>query len=573
MSPILLLTLAACDTADRAPERPPVEVSVQRVRTGVSGADTMLSLGVLATDDEGSPLPCGDEGLELTVSWSTSGEDGSWTALPSDSYTHVCTNEPRGDVALVVDNSGSEEGYLEDLRRGATVMTDAVLAAGGRASLTRVSTNADVVQALSEDPAALEGALAGLYIADGWTALWDGVRMGNETLGPQTETASDLDDFCAQTGRLGVVAFTDGQENNSADEQDYDHDAYPGDGIDTTFQDLLDLHSGGATTPIYTIGLGDEPDHSSLAALAAATGGRHLAVSSPEDIEGAYALISDYFTATEQVCASVPDDVCGGLWVKVEWTWTDGEEHASGEVLQPVDVDCPYDPTGRTAVILLTLSNPGIEDELAGQLADQAVRWTSPVEEPQVLLVLDENHHDEFWWDADAIATMLEDRGLAVTRLDEEDGGLNASDLLGYDVVWYSNPGYPMDDAATFEALQAFSAAGGGLVLQGDDMAWSYGNAFSMQQVTHLSWEDNGTGFCGHHTNDNDGDDYLVTISEVEHPVTAGLAGRSFLYGDDIDTSTAEDAAEVLATATLDPDVVDEGEECATVPVIVAYEP
>lgn len=573
MNLLSLLLLSACDSPTAREAAPPVRVSVQRVRTGVNDSATMLSMGVLATDDEGAAIPCGDERLVLTVSWSSDSDGGPWTELPSDSFTHICSDEPRGDVALVVDNSGSEDGYLDQLRDGARVMTDNVLGAGGRASLTRVSTNASIRQELTDEGEAVDMALDELFIDNGWTALWDGVRMGNETLGPQTETAADLDAFCGQTGRLGVVAFTDGQENNSADEQDYDHDAYPGDGIDTRYSDLTALRSGGASTPVYTIGLGNEPDHLTLAGLAEATGGRHLAISSPDEIEGVYSLISDYFTATEQVCSVVPEDVCGGLWIKASWSWSDGDESASGEVVQAVDVDCPYDPTGRTAVILLTLSNPGIDEEVSGQLASQAVDWVSAVDEPEVLMILDENHHDEFSGDTDAIADLLRERGHSVTRLDEEPGGVSLEDLLGYDVIWFSNPGYPMDDAASFEALQAFSEGGGGLILQGDDMGWSMGNAFSMQPLSHLLWEDNGTNFCGHPTNDNLGEDYLVTLGDGGHPILAGLEGQSFFYGDDIDTTVAEDEAEVLATATLDPDAWEDGAECRTVPVIVAYEP
>ena len=155
-----------------------------------------------------------------------------------------------------------------------------------------------------------------------------------------------------------------------------------------------------------------------------------------------------------------------------------------------------------------------------------------------------------------------------MTRLDEEAVGVGLDDLRSYDVIWYSKPGYPPDDAASIDALQAFSATGGGLVLQGDDMGWSFGNAFSMQPLTHLVWEDNGTGFCGHYTNDNAGDAYRVTLGDSDHPLIAGLQGQSFTYGDDIDTTTPEDQAEILATATLDG-----SDACDTVPVIVAYTP
>lgn len=565
-----LFALSCGQPAPRAVAPP--QVSVQRVRASVGGDRPMLSLGLLATTPDGEPVPCGDERLSIRVSWSSAGESGPWTALPEGSFTHLCTDSPKGDLALVVDNSGSVARHTEEIRRGAMVLGEAVLGAGGRASLVRVSTDAQLVLGLGEDAEALDAALGALQETRGWTALWDGIRMGNETFGPATSAADDLAGFCAQADRLGIVALTDGQENNSAGQQDYDHRAYPGDGIDTRFEDLLQLHTGGATTPIYTIGLGEEPDHLRLQSLALATGGRHLAVAAPEDLDDAYGLIRDYFTATERVCAALPDEACGRSWLKVAWTWEGEEGRSSGESVEALSVDCPVDTTGRTAVLLLTLDNPGIEEALGQRLARNAVAWASPVDDPRVLVVLDENHHDEFWWDADQIAGWLREGGLEVDRLDERNGGTELAAFDGYDVVWYSNPGYPMDDALSLASLLAFSASGGGLVVQGDDMGWSMGHAFDMQPLTHLRWEDNGTWFCGQPTDNNAGEAYQVALGEGPHPLLEGIEGSTFLYGDDIDTTVAEEAGEVLATATLDPAAA-AGRECATVPVVLAWEP
>jgi hypothetical protein len=395
--------------------------------------------------------------------------------------------------------------------------------------------------------------------------------MGNETLGVEkAKDAKDLESFCDSTARAGVVAFTDGAENNSSDEQDYDHDRYPGDGIDTHLQDLFDLQAAGATTPVYTIGMGDEVDEAALEELSAETGGRYLHVEDSSQVGEVFDLVGDYFTSNQQVCAEIPDDTCGPFWVQVSWEYTDATGAVvSGSTVQAASVDCPADPTGNQVVMLLTLSNPGIAEATASALATNAVTWASPVVDPKVLVVLDENHHGEFDDDANYVADLLDAAGVDVTRYDETDGGIKDKDLEGFDVVWYSNPGYPMDDLASFEALQAFGAIGGGLVLQGDDMGWSWGGGFLMSPLTHLDFLDNGTGFCGAWTDNNDGSDYLVTIGADAHPVTAGLEGQTFLYGDDIDTTVARGEGEtVLATATLDGSA-----GCATVPVVVAGEP
>jgi hypothetical protein len=137
-------------------------------------------------------------------------------------------------------------------------------------------------------------------------------------------------------------------------------------------------------------------------------------------------------------------------------------------------------------------------------------------------------------------------------------------------VVWFSNPGYPMDDIATLQALTQFSEAGGGVVLQGDDMSWSWGNAFSLEPLTQLKHQDNGTEYCGESI-DNGSGTYQVTFADSTHPILSGLAGETFTYGDDIDTVTANRVgAEVLATATV---VTGKKKNCKDKPVIVAYTP
>jgi hypothetical protein len=567
----LPLLLVACQVTpdDAGVIAPTARATVQRVRATTSPTDgaTWVGMTVLVTDAAGDVVPCGEGTLTVDVAVSTVGEAGPWTPVDGASVTRVCTDEPTGDVALVVDNSGSEDGFLDPLREGATDLVDDVLAAGGRASLARVSTNVDVLAPLTDDGAALDAALAELHIANGWTALWDGVRVGNESLGGVGEVAPDLESFCASPGRLGVVVFTDGQDNNSADEQDYDHDAYPGDGLDTRLEDLYGLRSGGASTPIYTIGLGDDVDAAALSALADQTGARYLHVGDAAGVPDAWALVRDYVGANEQVCMELPEAVCGDLWISVTTTWTDGDETVTQSSVQRTSVGCPVDATGRTAVMLLTMSTPTLPTDLGASLATQAVTWTSPVAEPRVLVVRDENHHDEFDGDPDVIAGWLFDAGLEVVRLDEEDGGISVDDLTGFDVVWYSNPGYPPDDESSIQALMAFRADGGGVVLQGDDMAWSWGDGFSMTDLSHVDFIDNGTNFCGERTDNLEGVYYEVTLGDG-HPILAGHEGQSFLYGDDIDTSVAVTPDEVLATATLAG-----ADDCDTVPVILAYGP
>lgn len=561
-----MLWLLAC--APSAPETAREGmVSAQRVRVGEdSSGAPMLSLHVLVTDETGAAVPCGTGDLTVQVEVSDSSASGPWTTLTETGVDIRCRDAGGGDLAVVVDNSGSEDGFLEHLQAGARNMLDGVVGAGGRSSLVRVSTNSSIVQPLTDDAAALDAAVDTLHIGNGWTALWDGVRIGNETLGAAAADTDGLDSFCDAAGRLGVVTFTDGVDNNSSDEQDYDHEAFPGDGINTTLDDVENLRSGNATTPMYTIGLGDAVDDAALDEIATTTGGRYLGVDSEEDIEGVFDLVTDYFGATTQVCTALPEAECGRMWVRVTTTWSDGGAEVTSTTTTSATLDCDAPATGRTAVLLLTLTNPGIPTATAGSLAANAIDFTSPTVDPSVLVILDDNHHDEFRDDAAWIATTLEGRGYSVSYLEEPGDGLSGADLAGYDVVWLSNPGYPMDDRSTVNALSSFSAGGGGLVLQGDDMAWSWGLDFTMTPLTHLDFSSNGTDYCGRWTDNNAGSSYSVRIGEDNHTLIAGLEGQTFSYGDDIDTTTARDEGEtVLAWATVD--------DCGEVPVIVAYEP
>lgn len=566
----LLPISLALGCSQRAPD---LDFSVQRVNAGYGhGEHTWLSMHLLATDSSGAALDCDEDAVEVEVSVSFD-EGATWSEV---SGAEVACGDGQGDVALVMDNSGSEADFLDELTAGATEVVDGVLAAGGRVSLVRVSTDAEVTVALTDDADDLEDGLDAMFMNEGWTALYDGIRMGNETLGgahlsrDEVDEFDTMDDFCDAVGQLGVVVFTDGQENNSSEEQSYDHTAYPGDGIDTSVDDLYMLRVGGVTTPIYTIGLGDDVDEEGLEELATWTGGRHQGIDTEAELEDVYDNISDYFESTTKVCAEVGSVGCGEALVQVDWTWTDsaGTEYTGTETYSTT-VDCPVDYTGRTVTILLTLSDPGIDSDTATSLAMGAVDWVSPSATPSVLMVLDDNHHNEDDTDAAYIAGLLTTEGYDVDYLDEPSSGIVEADVSGYDVVWFSNPGYPPDDSTSIDTLESLLADGGGVVLQGDDMSRGYASAFSMESLTMLGYVSNGTRFCGTSTDNNAGDDYGITVDSLSHPVTLALEGEYFTYGNDIDyTEPLEDGEEVLAWATLDGSSV-----CDTIPAIVAYDP
>ncbi len=561
-----------------------IEISVQEMRTGHSGAQRFLSMDVLTTND-GLAVPCNEGYLDITVSIANS-PDGPFEALPEGEFEVSCSADESADVALVVDNSGSEEGFLPWLQEAAHLMMREVIGRGGRSSLVRVSTDSAVIRPLTDDEPLICNDVSELFINRGWTALYDGIRMGNETLGEAAmATVGEYDraEFCNTDRKLGIVAFTDGRENNSS-HQSLQSPEYPGDGIDTTLADLQNLSVGGVTTPIYTVGLGEYVDHDGLAELAAETGGRHHRVDDASDLPGVFSVISDYLESGAKVCTELPPDICGDRYVRVEYTWSrcdpsaadcDVSSAVSGSYSHEIHVDCPSDPGGKAATVLLTLSNPGIERATAELLVANTARYVSPVDAPRVLVVKDENHHGEFAQDAAYVHELLGDAGIDADFIDEPAGGLMLDDTNGYDVIWLSNPGYPIDDRNSLDTLAAFAEGGGGYVVQSDDGTWFFGDSgVSMASHTGLVHGNNGTRFCGKRIDNNATEHkYRVVFKDESHPVTAGLEGTVFFYGDDIDTSTPAGAGEeVLAWA----DGVDGSGEvyCETeVPVIVVRSP
>ncbi|MBN2798707.1 MAG: VWA domain-containing protein [Deltaproteobacteria bacterium] len=572
-APLILVALLAACGGVTEPVAPQQQVSVQRVHIGKGlDASSWISLYVLATDASGAALGCGESEVALKVSVSFNG--GDYVEVPNAELSLDCDERRGGDLALVVDNSGSTASELSLTQQAASSLIDDVLAVEGRASLVRVSTNAEVLVPVSTDREALHAAVDDLFVNHGWSALWDGVRMGNETLaGPAQGEPRAFDsqhDFCEATNQLGVVVFTDGEDNNSSDEQAYDHQTYPGDGIDTALEDLYKLRVRGITTPIYTIGLGDEVDQPTLAALAASTGGRHLQISDPAEIPQVFGLVSDYVSATGRVCAELPEEGCGAASVRVEWSWTEGEERFTQVRTSALQIDCPEEPSGRIATFLMTFSDPGITQDQAATMAGAALDWVSPSPEPAVLVVLDDDHHGESADDAAYIATLLrQGDNRRVDLVDEPAEGIRAADLEPYDAVWFSNPGYPIDDLGSMLSLEAFLAAGGGVVLQGDDASWSWGQSFPMHPLTHLDFADNGTSTCGVHTDNQQGGALQIAFAELDHPIAVAMAGEVLSYGDDMDHTTPRGEGEqVLAWASLR-----DAPECAAFPAVVSYEP
>lgn len=215
---------------------------------------------------------------------------------------------------------------------------------------------------------------------------------------------------------------------------------------------------------------------------------------------------------------------------------------------------CSLNPlTSKPAVttILLALgdekNNLLVGNPVSNQyLAESVIRFSSPVTNPKLLIVRAKNTQGEDPEDTIYIQNLLSRYQADI--IDEPATGLDPSDVAGYDLIWFNNPGYPFSLQKSYDTLLAF---GGGVVLQGDDLSRS--DTFSLTPLTGLTYIDNGTsvtcaGRAYPHDN-NGGEQYHVTLNQAKiQGIDASSIG--FRYGNDIDnTSIADPSLEVLAVA------------------------
>lgn len=240
------------------------------------------------------------------------------------------------------------------------------------------------------------------------------------------------------------------------------------------------------------------------------------------------------------------------------------------------NISCELDPvTTKPAVTTILLA---LGDEANNQLvikggssqliAESAIRLSSPVTNPKILIVQDYNVAAEHPTDLEYVETVLLQR-YDVTTLISPSTGITIDDLDGYDLVWFNNPGAPFRFEQTRDALLAFE---GGVILEGDDLTW--GRDFILDELTGLTTVNNGTSVnCNakkYSTDNNTGSaQFRVKISGINF-TGAGVSPDllEFNYGNDIDLSfVSRPGLQVLATAKATPiECTDER------PTIVRYE-
>lgn len=298
---------------------------------GSSGGDDH-SGGISIVDREGDPIPFDPDNTQVQV------ETRIETWEPALDVSVRPDARPRLDVVLVADNSGGMRRDL-DLLKGALAQFSGALLGNGsadRVSLVRVSTDARVVQPLTSDRAALDGAIDSLVVRNGWTALWDGVRIANQVLSAGQLDATDDGSTCFSGAYPVILAITDGVENNSAGQNNTN---YPGDGIDTYFEDIKDLHAGARRTQIHTVGIGKRIDEPSLRELSMLSGGIYRSIADYQELVRALRSTSGQLGSMIPVCFRPAH--CSHTEVRVQVTLEhEGQSHTA-EFVAPLDPTCP----------------------------------------------------------------------------------------------------------------------------------------------------------------------------------------------------------------------------------------
>lgn len=524
-----------------------------------------LSFDFQHSDRSGRALSCRDMQLKVKVEYAQGGLDGVFHTLPDQFVEVSCDDDTPFNLGIVVDNSGSQLEALEAIKKGAHRLAQDVISAGGEVSLTRVSTQASSLVGLSDDADVFADALSKTHVNRGWTALYDGIRMASEGLGARAvEESVKGSKTCRRSRRTAIAVFTDGADNNSADEKNDKNS----DGINTSIDDLIDTEHLGSKVPVYTIGMGDKVNVEVLNKLAKETGGMFLSIDDHHVVGQAFQRISDALQESVEVCADLPTN-CGPLGVRVTYTYKKGQETVTEQESYETEVTCPAPPPkGRVVTVMMGLSDPSLPEAFRRQLVTQSMDWVAQSRDKRVLLVLDDHHHNEHRGEIEILKGDLESAGYHVNAIKERKKGLHHKDLAGYELVWFTNPGYPVDDLRSVAMLRAFVGAGGGVVISGDDMSRAAGNGFEMSPLTGLKYRANGVVSCGVRTNNGSKMGFSLQSSEVAHPITAGLDATDVVYRNDIDHSTAlPGASEVLVWGR-----VKNGSCEVNTPVVIARE-
>ncbi len=254
---------------------------------------------------DGRPVDLRAMGATVEVD-QRSGPDDAWRRI--EDVTVSYDGPTQLDVVIVADNSGSEQGKLGPIQSASRTFAAALYARDSdtRLGLVRVSTESRVVQGLTPNSIQFDAAIDQLFIRNGWTALWDGVRMGQEVLERGIVVKNvRAPNTCADGSMRAVVVFTDGRDNNSRDEH---LTRYTGDGVDTSLGDLSAMSVFGSRVPVFVVGVGDRIHDANLGSLAASTQGQLALIDDYSGLMARLEGIADELNQSLPVCFDVSPD-------------------------------------------------------------------------------------------------------------------------------------------------------------------------------------------------------------------------------------------------------------------------
>jgi hypothetical protein len=210
------------------------------------------------------------------------------------------------------------------------------------------------------------------------------------------------------------------------------------------------------------------------------------------------------------------------------------------------------------ATILLALSSSDqkrMPKEIAQKYVNKAVNFAMQrkkhrywkkrrFKNRKALLVLGKDNRNEHPNEVPLLKELLEKRLKqgSVDVLIESNQGITRADLKGYDLIWYTVPGYPLKSTQSVKVLkEAFYDHYQAVVLSGDDVAYTQDS--DITSFTKLKFVSNGTNACSEVTNNNKG----------VHSYIPAINGHPFRYGNDIDHAEVTDKkARVMSRAITD---------------------
>lgn len=202
----------------------------------------------------------------------------------------------------------------------------------------------------------------------------------------------------------------------------------------------------------------------------------------------------------------------------------------------------------------------GMSRTQAKKLAANAIDFVNPNShnyQPDILIVQDDKTNGEDEFEAKFIEGLLREAGFKdIVRIVEPYDGLSAAHLVGFDIVWFTNPGYPIDDEKSYIKLRRFREHGGGVIISGDDanqnvelnspLDMSY---FSFMKFLENAPNANGERAC-YKPVDNWGQYAYKVKLKPNTPLTKGIYDLTFPYANDIDRNKLLGKGEILAAYT-----------------------